>query len=237
MQNQLCLENIYISYSNAKIIQDLSWNFSSQSVTVILGRSGSGKSTLLKAIAGLIPYQGAIKNNELEQSIVFQEPRLLPWLTVAENILQFAKLKKQSIKEQKRDQVLSDVGLRDMKHLFPHQLSGGMKMRVALARAIFMDAKLLLLDEPFSALDEPTRFQLGQLLLLIKNRFGVTVIMVSHDIEESLTLADEVLLIDQGQIKKSHSLHGISKNIPFYQNPELMKIAQDLRNNYIEVSN
>lgn len=236
MQNQLSLEKISVSYSGKEIIKDFTWIFKSQGVTVLLGRSGCGKSTLIKAIAGLVEHQGAINNNTKEQSIVFQEPRLIPWLTVSENILQFTQLKKQFISKQKIEQILSDVGLTEAKNLYPHQLSGGMKMRTALARALIVKTRLLLLDEPFSALDEPTRYQLGQLLLKLKDQFAVTIIMVSHQIEESLALADEVILIDHGKIKNSYSLKNIKNNIPYYENIELMKIAQNLRNNYLEAT-
>lgn len=234
MHQSLSLEKITISYSGRPIIKDFSWLFIDQGVTIILGRSGCGKSTLIKAIAGLVEYRGQIVNQAHEQSLVFQEPRLIPWLTVKENVLQFAKLKKQIIPESQLDRLLNDVGLLEFKELFPHQLSGGMKMRVSLARALVIRTKLLILDEPFSALDEPTRVQLGQLLLKLKYQFGVTIIMVSHQIEESLSLADDILLIEQGCLKKHYPLTGVPKDKPFYENQILMQIAQQLRHDYIE---
>lgn len=234
MHQSLSLEKITISYSGRPIIKDFSWLFIDQGVTIILGRSGCGKSTLIKAIAGLVEYRGQIVNQAHEQSLVFQEPRLIPWLTVKENVLQFAKLKKQIIPESQLDRLLNDVGLLEFKELFPHQLSGGMKMRVSLARALVIRTKLLILDEPFSALDEPTRVQLGQLLLKLKNQFGVTIIMVSHQIEESLSLADDILLIEQGCLKKHYPLTGVPQDKPFYENQILMQIAQQLRHDYIE---
>lgn len=231
--SKLNIENLQIEFSDKKIVNNLSYHFKDQSLSVILGRSGCGKSTFMRAIAGLTPFKGKINNSYQSQSIVFQESRLIPWLTVSENILVFANLKKQTVNPSQLTTLLEKVGLFSAAHLYPQQLSGGMKMRAALARALMTQPELLLLDEPFSALDEPTRIQLGQLLIQLKQDYQMTILMISHQIEESLQLADEVILMGQGLIKKTYDLSKMSQQHGFYENSELMKIAQNIRQEYI----
>lgn len=231
--SKLNIENLQIELSDKKIISNLSYHFKDQSLSVILGRSGCGKSTFMRAIAGLTPFKGKINNSYQSQSIVFQESRLIPWLTVSENVLVFANLKKQTVSQSQISTLLEKVGLFSAAHLYPQQLSGGMKMRAALARALITQPELLLLDEPFSALDEPTRIQLGQLLIQLKQDYQMTILMISHQIEESLQLANEVILMGQGLIKKTYDLSKMSQQQGFYENSELMKIAQNIRQEYI----
>ena len=171
----------------------------------IVGHSGCGKSTLLRLAAGLdrdhsgkISFDGhPVTGPSLERGIIFQEHRLFPWLTVAQNVAFPLKLKGVAAKEQRARvaELLELTGLTDFADARPHQLSGGMKQRVSVARALVDDRDILLMDEPFGALDEQTRLVLQQELLRIWERTGKTVVFITHSVDEALTLADRVLVM------------------------------------------
>ncbi|MFO7309067.1 MAG: ABC transporter ATP-binding protein [Pseudomonadota bacterium] len=174
------------------------------SFTVVVGRSGCGKSTLLRLLAGLtLPTTGAIHHNGGRPKVgcVFQEPRLMPWLTVAGNVGfgLVGKVTKAEI-EARVEAALALVGLSDFRNAYPDQLSGGMASRVGLARALVLEPELLLLDEPFAALDAFTRRGLQGELTDIWLARRPTVVFVTHDVEEAVLLADEVLHMDGGRI-------------------------------------
>ncbi|MDR2031017.1 MAG: ABC transporter ATP-binding protein [Azoarcus sp.] len=181
----------------------------------IVGASGCGKSTLLRLIIGLDnEYDGdifldgrRIRDTNLDRGIVFQEHRLFPWLTVQKNIetglinnTRFsAKEKEDSVREH-----IELVGLKGFESAWPHQLSGGMSQRVAIARALVNRPEVLLLDEPFGALDAFTRHFLQDELLRISSEEGITMVLVTHDIEEAIYLADRVVVMQPrpGRIKR-----------------------------------
>jgi NitT/TauT family transport system ATP-binding protein len=174
----------------------------------LLGPSGCGKSTLLKLIGGLAaPTSGTIDwpqstyavdgTPEPALGFVFQEPTLLPWRTAADNVqlpLLLARVNKQEARERVRD-ALAQVGLLAFANQHPRQLSGGMKMRVSIARALVMRPKILLMDEPFAALDEITRTKLNDELLDLFNRQKLTVIFVTHSVYESVYLSSRILVM------------------------------------------
>jgi len=180
----------------------------------IVGASGCGKSTLLRLIAGLdtsytgsIVYQGkAITGTDLSRGIVFQEHRLFPWLTVEENIA-LAFTATNVSKEERKLRVakqISTVGLNGFEKAYPHQISGGMSQRVAIARALVLKPKLLLLDEPFGALDALTRLKLQQELQRLWEHEGLTTILVTHDVEEAVFLGDRIVVMEShpGRIRR-----------------------------------
>lgn len=180
----------------------------------IVGASGCGKSTLLRLIAGLdtsytgsIVYQGkAITGTDLSRGIVFQEHRLFPWLTVEENIA-LAFTATNVSKEERQQRVakqISTVGLNRFEKAYPHQISGGMSQRVAIARALVLKPKLLLLDEPFGALDALTRLKLQQELQRLWEQEGLTTILVTHDVEEAVFLGDRIVVMEYhpGRIRR-----------------------------------
>lgn len=172
----------------------------------IVGPSGCGKSTLLKIIAGIIPpCDGEVEFNNLGSSfaiktdLVFQEHGLFPWLDVVTNValgLEMNGIKK-ATRTERALTFLRKIGLRDFTAAFPHQLSGGMKQRVALARAIVSDPGVLLMDEPFGALDAQTRMVLQEELITIWRDFRKTVIFVTHDIDEAILLSDRILVMSR----------------------------------------
>lgn len=169
-------------------------------VTAIVGPSGSGKSTLLKLAAGLIsPRRGAIEAGSDapgQRAYVFQAPTLLPWRTVADNVaLPLDIAASQDDRAARVQAVLERVELAPAAGKLPHQLSGGMQMRASLARALITRPHLLLLDEPFSSLDAATRRRVQQVFVRAWTEAGATVLLVTHDIDEAVLLADRVVAV------------------------------------------
>ncbi|BBJ00512.1 sulfonate ABC transporter ATP-binding protein [Ferrigenium kumadai] len=197
------------------VLENISLSIKPGEFVSIVGSSGCGKSTLLKLIIGLEDeYQGEllldgnrIAGTSLERGIVFQEHRLFPWLTVEQNVgiglLNNTKLsdeeKRRSVQEH-----IELVGLKDFAKAYPYQLSGGMSQRVAIARALVNRPEVLLLDEPFGALDAFTRTYLQQELQHIWEKEGITMILVTHDVEEAVYLGDRVVVMQPrpGRIKR-----------------------------------
>jgi sulfonate transport system ATP-binding protein len=178
----------------------------------IVGASGCGKSTLLRAIAGLEKVDSGsllldgepIGRPGLDRGLVFQEHRLMPWLTVVENVA-FG-LRETSAKDRasKVDEAIALVGLQGFEACYPHQLSGGMAQRAAIARALINRPRVLLLDEPFGALDAFTRIQLQEEVLRIWRAEATTIVLVTHDIEEAVFLSDRVAIMSNrpGTLRK-----------------------------------
>lgn len=181
----------------------------------ILGPSGCGKSTLLRLISGLdADFDGKIvlgerivKTPERDCGIAFQEPRLLPWLSVRENIA-FGLFSESSKSTSQIDELLSLLDLKQFADAYPNQLSGGMAQRVSLARALVNLPDLLLLDEPFGALDELTKRRLQEEAQKVLSKEKTTVLMVTHDIEEAVYMSDRILLMSKrpGQILESYEV-------------------------------
>ncbi|GAA1559646.1 ABC transporter ATP-binding protein [Kribbella lupini] len=182
----------------------------------ITGPSGCGKSTLLRLLAGLAtPTRGTLTRSPAPEgthglAMMFQEDTLLPWLTVGGNIALHFKFRKRpkAYVRQVIDELLPLVGLQDFKDAYPYQLSIGMRRRVAFLSAIAPRPELLLLDEPFSALDEPTRVALHQDVLRVTQELGITLVLVTHDIAEAVSLSDEVIVMSKrpGRIAGRHTM-------------------------------
>lgn len=172
---------------------------------VIIGPSGCGKSTLLSMVAGLEPpTAGEILHNgkpivgpSPQRSMIFQQSSLLPWMSVIDNVAFGLNLKgvKRKERHQRAEHFLKEVGLRSFAHRYPHQLSGGMQQRACIARALCLGTDVLLMDEPFAALDVQTRYQMQKFLLDIWQGAGKTVIFVTHHIDEAIFLADRVVIL------------------------------------------
>ena len=202
-------KHFFIGEKRIDVLRELNLSIKKDKITVILGRSGCGKTTLLRLIAGLESIsQGEIKFKEQAKiGFVFQEARLMPFLNVYENIV-FA-LKKQEIEPAKIEALISMIGLSDFKFAAVSQLSGGMSSRVSLARVLAYEANLILMDEPFAALDAFTRASMQAEILKIKA--GKTIIFVTHNIDEALFLADEIILLEKGGIKSNYDLSNLAR--------------------------
>ncbi len=199
---------------NVKVLENINIDVEKGNFVSIVGPSGCGKSTLLYVIAGLEKAdEGSIQISGRKVSepgsdrvIVFQEDGLFPWLTVLDNVTYGLKLKNMTKKEaeEKALDILKMVHLSKYVHSYPHQLSGGMKQRVAIARALVMEPDILLMDEPFSALDEQTRMVLHKELLDIWRKTKVTIFFITHNIREAVLLSERVIVLATrpGKIKE-----------------------------------
>ncbi|WP_041701506.1 ABC transporter ATP-binding protein [Gottschalkia acidurici] len=214
--NNLVVKSLNKSFNVNKekrnILNDINLDVKQGEFISIVGHSGCGKSTLLKIIAGLLDYDSgevtidkeAISEPDTDRGMVFQEHRLFPWLTVKENVSLGLKDLSKEDKEKLTLEYLELVGLEDFKDAYPHQISGGMAQRAAIARALVNKPKILLLDEPFGALDALTRIQMQQEVLNIWEKEKTTMIMVTHDIDEAIFLGDRVVIMSAktGQIEE-----------------------------------
>lgn len=181
------------AFAGHTVLQDVHLQLAEGEVVSLLGPSGCGKSTLLRIVAGLErDYSGQALRGEGEVAFVFQEPRLMPWLTVAENI-GFAD--DRAYDRPRVAQLIREVGLEGFEQTLPKQLSGGMAQRVAIARGLYSRPRVLLLDEPFSAVDAFTRMKLQDLLLALAAHHGIALLLVTHDVDEALYLGDRVLVM------------------------------------------
>ncbi|KUO63353.1 MAG: ABC transporter ATP-binding protein [Gracilibacter sp. BRH_c7a] len=217
MKSILAVKNInktfYSDWGEVEALRSISFACSKGEFISIVGPSGCGKTTLLRIIAGLEnPNEGEIsiegnhaKGPGNDRAVVFQDPRLFPWLTVEKNAaFGIQNLSKEEVKS-KLDSILKLVGLENFRKAFPYELSGGMAQRVAIARAVAFKPKVLLMDEPFSALDAQTRARMQLELVNLWQKTGKNIILVTHDINEALLLSQKVLIMSSspGTIKET----------------------------------
>lgn len=207
MEIALAAENISKRYGAKQALAQTCVSFAEHSFTCIVGRSGCGKTTLLRVLGGLEQTDSGSVQLAAGKKIapVFQEARLMPWLTVAENITLAAQADK-SLDKVRLPKLLQQLGLNGCEKLYPHELSGGMAQRVSLGRTLFYNPDILLMDEPFSALDYFTRQGLQQTLLDLYFAERKTIIFVTHDVEEALLLADNVLIMKHGEVMDNVSV-------------------------------
>ena len=194
------------TYDNGvEALRDVNLSFPKGQLSTLLGPSGCGKTTLLKIIAGLIPRNGGeilVKGKPVEgpgpeRAFVFQDFALLPWASVLRNVAFGLELRgvPRAEREQTARKYIAEVGLKGFEHRHPAQLSGGMRQRVGLARALTVDADIILMDEPFSSVDEQTRRKFQEDLLDLLRQHQKTVIFVTHSIEEAAYLSDQIALL------------------------------------------
>ena len=186
-------------------LNDLSIDFAEGQLTSLLGPSGCGKTTLLKIIAGLIPASGGevkvdgrvVTGPGPERAFVFQDFALMPWANVMRNVAFGLELKgmARSEREAIAEKYITSVGLKGFEKAYPHELSGGMRQRAGLARALAVNAKVLLMDEPFSAVDEQTRRKFQEDLLELIARERKTFLFVTHSIEEAVYVSDRIIIL------------------------------------------
>ena len=186
-------------------LNDISIDFAEGQLTSLLGPSGCGKTTLLKIIAGLIPASGGevkvdgrvVTGPGPERAFVFQDFALMPWASVMRNVAFGLELKgmARSEREAIAEKYIASVGLKGFEKAYPHELSGGMRQRAGLARALAVNAKVLLMDEPFSAVDEQTRRKFQEDLLELIAREQKTFLFVTHSIEEAVYVSDRIIIL------------------------------------------
>lgn len=186
-------------FGDRLVFQGLTGSISRGEFVSFLGPSGCGKSTFLRILGSLESVTSGEVKAPGQCSFVFQEPRLLPWRTCLENVLLPANLKKIEPPMSEASQLLNLLRLKDAQSLFPHQLSGGMKMRTAIARSLLLQPDFLLMDEPFSALDEEIRMELQLELRSLSKKNGWTVAFVTHSLEEALFLSDRIFIFHPGK--------------------------------------
>lgn len=202
---QVELRQFSRSFQGPPILNAIDLHIPSGQFVALLGESGSGKTTLLRAVAGLdhSAHSTGLAHASGNVSVLFQDSRLLPWLSVMDNLT--LGIDSPAVR-QRAQQLLLEVGLGDKADVWPSTLSGGQKQRAALARSLLREPHVLLADEPFGALDALTRMRMHSLLLRLVERTHPTVILVTHDVDEALLLADRILVIQHGQIAQDHDV-------------------------------
>jgi sulfonate transport system ATP-binding protein len=197
------LRGLSREFAGRRVLEGVDLDIAPGEFIALIGRSGSGKSTLLRALAGL--DAGVTGETEVPGPVAmaFQEPRLVPWKRVAANVALGLRTARPAAVAAA---ALAEVSLEDRADAWPGTLSGGEAQRAALARALVRGPRLLLLDEPFSALDALTRMAMHRLVLTLWTRYRPAVLLVTHDVDEALTLADRVLVLAGGRIRHDHQV-------------------------------
>lgn len=228
MTNAIHIDAVSMEYRSAAgvnhVLEKISYEVTEHHFVSIVGPSGVGKTTLLRLLTGLMPPTGGrivVGGNEISGpppglAVVLQDytRSLMPWLSVAKNIalpLRNQKLPKSEIKS-RISSVLEEVGLAGTENKYPWQLSGGMQQRVSIARALATRPNILVMDEPFASVDAQTRFDLEDLVLKVRDDFGITTLLVTHDIDEAVYLSDEIVVLYG---KPAAVTEVIEVNIPF----------------------
>lgn len=228
MSKLLEIKNLTKNYNDGPdsrdVLKDLNFSVEQGEFVCILGPSGCGKTTLIRCIAGFEDYEGSVivegnlvKEPGSDRIMVFQNfEQLFPWKTVKKNITYPLKVKGIADKAERETiamEHLEMVGLADKADLYPHQLSGGMKQRVAIAKGLALNSKILLMDEPFAALDAMTRTKLQEELWRIKEKENATVIFITHNIQEALFLGTRIMLFNKNGEKKIDIKNDIPKPV------------------------
>ena len=233
MDKYLSVEAVGMSFAASEILTGIDLTIRKGEFVTLIGHSGCGKSTLLNLVAGLIkPTRGAIllagkhvDGPGPDRGVVFQNHSLQPWLTCFQNVhLAVERVFKDRLRE-RTHAALALVGLTHAEHKYPHQISGGMKQRVGIARALAIEPKVLLLDEPFGALDALTRATLQDELMRIVGQTGATVLMVTHDVDEAVLLSDRVVMMSNGPAARI----GEVLEVPLPRPRERLRLAHDPR--------
>ncbi|GLE53382.1 ABC transporter ATP-binding protein [Mycobacterium montefiorense] len=196
------LTNIDKWYGNRKVLDGISFEIRTHEIVALVGRSGCGKSTVLRVLAGLSADHTGDREVVGAPAVAFQEPRLFPWRDVLTNVrygLNRTSLSHHAARSRSQ-RALDEIGLADHASAWPLTLSGGQAQRVSLARALVAEPQLLLLDEPFGALDALTRLSMRALLLDLWRDHGFGVLLVTHDVDEAIELADRVLVLEDGRV-------------------------------------
>jgi sulfonate transport system ATP-binding protein len=216
------------SFGSTTVLRGLDLDVHEGEFVALLGRSGSGKSTLLRSLAGLDPAPADEVTVSGRTSVAFQEPRLLPWRKVGENVaLALLSSPAKDERAERARRALEEVSLTEKHDAWPLSLSGGQAQRVSLARALVSEPDLLLLDEPFSALDALTRIEMHRLVTQLWERHRPAVLLVTHDVDEALMLADRVLVLDGGRVAHTWQL-SLARQARTPQHPHVSEIREQV---------
>ena len=229
----LSVEGLSMSFGDSPILAGIELALRKGEFVTLIGHSGCGKSTLLNLVAGLTrPSAGTVllagrhvEGPGPDRGVVFQNHSLLPWLTAYENVYLAVERVFADKRKDRTHAALDLVGLSHAEHKYPHEISGGMKQRVGIARALAIEPKVLLLDEPFGALDALTRATLQDELMRIVAQTGATVMMVTHDVDEAVLLSDRVVMMTNGPAARI----GEVLEVPLARPRERLALAHDAR--------
>jgi sulfonate transport system ATP-binding protein len=200
-QTGVVVEQVVRRFGDRMVIDRLDLTIADGELVILLGPSGCGKSTLLRLLAGLDRPDGGRVEVPAKRAIVFQADRLLPWQRVLRNIT--LGLYGPDAEQRARD-VLAEVGLAGRERAWPKELSGGEAQRVSLARALVSEPELVLLDEPFAALDAITRLRMQDLVRALRSKHHAAMLLVTHDVDEAIALADRIVVMRDGRIGAAH---------------------------------
>lgn len=203
-QTGVVVEQVVRRFGDRVVLDRLDLTIDDGELVILLGPSGCGKSTLLRLLAGLDRPDGGRVEVPAKRAIVFQADRLLPWQRVLRNVA--LGLHGPDADRRARD-VLAEVGLAGREKAWPKELSGGEAQRVSLARALVSEPELVLLDEPFAALDAITRLRMHDLVRALRTKHQAAMLLVTHDIDEAIALADRILVMSNGGIGAGHTVH------------------------------
>jgi len=210
--SQLILDHIHHHYGSVAVLHDLNLEVEPGEVVVLVGPSGCGKTTILNLLSGYLkPSAGSVIREGVIRT-VYQQDGLYPWLTVSENILLGLRfIKDPALIKKEMEELIGLIHLEGFEQHYPHQLSGGMRQRVELARVLAGDSDILLMDEPFSALDYQTRLRMRRELIRLLEKRPRTVVFVTHDIEEAAQLADRILVLSNrpATVRKELRVHAL----------------------------
>ncbi|NGX42629.1 MAG: Taurine import ATP-binding protein TauB [Chlamydiae bacterium] len=228
------VQNLSFSYGAHQVLRNLSFKLRKGEIGTLIGASGSGKTTIFKLLTGMLTLQqgtivfdgDSIPCGDGKASYMMQEDMLLPWRTVLKNLTLVAELKKcKCPKDELYGQalkLLQEIGLEGCEEMYPDELSGGMRQRVSLAQALLHERPLLLLDEPFRSLDVAIREQMYSLLREVREKYGTTILLITHDFRDALSLSDQIFLLADKHIVKSWQIEDQSRN-----NPHLSGVLQN----------
>ncbi len=243
-QNIIELKNISAGFDNGKqylqVFDDFSLTLGKGDLNIILGPTGCGKSTLLNIIAGIVPLQGGIlefkePNLQNNSRLVFQHYTLFPWLNIIKNVefgLKIRKIEKIRRREM-AEEMLNSVGLASFEKHFPHELSGGMRQRASIAQALVTEPGLLLMDEPFGALDDFTRMELQDLLQKIHSKNNITTIFITHSIDEAIKLGDRIILLSKQPAKILEDIRPTEQQTANEKEALYSKLRQQLHQQFL----
>lgn|SRR3989338_1253800 len=218
MSAVISIKNLGKRYGKNVVLDKVNIDIRNGEFVAIVGKTGCGKTTMLRLVSGLMAsFSGTIDIQAKKMGYLFQQPALLPWKTVKENIELYNELHNENMKS---EFWINEFGLAEFLNHYPWQLSGGLQQRTALAMILLYDPDILLLDEPFSALDELTREKLNQLILDIWQKTKKTILFVTHNIGEAVFLADRIAVISEGKIRE------IKINLPRPRNFEIRRTKE-----------